>query len=133
MVGIYGNLMTRRNVLAMIRLAKEHGAMVVVGGPEPYSYARSIWTAAPTWWSRGEGELTLEELVPHLLASGQAAADLENSPASPFAAPTASIVGTPARARSTTSTPSRCPTARRSTSDATRRPGAATTARARSR
>ncbi len=69
-VGISGNLMTRRNVLAMTRVAKECGAMVVLGGPEPYSYADQYLARGADVVVRGEGELTLGELVPHLLTHG---------------------------------------------------------------
>src|ERR1700731_279147 len=34
-VGIYGNLMTRRNVLAIAETARAAGCRVVLGGPEP--------------------------------------------------------------------------------------------------
>src|SRR5205823_5431990 len=38
-VGIYTNLMTRRNVVTAIRACKAQGALVVLGGPEPSNYA----------------------------------------------------------------------------------------------
>src|SRR5215218_3478075 len=34
-VGIYGNLMTRQQVLHAVRAAKEVGSLVVLGGPDP--------------------------------------------------------------------------------------------------
>src|SRR5690606_235784 len=37
-VGLYTNLMTKRNILKMLRVAKAHGAKVVLGGPEPPYY-----------------------------------------------------------------------------------------------
>ena len=35
-VGFYVNMLTRRNVLRMIPVARDAGALIVVGGPEPY-------------------------------------------------------------------------------------------------
>jgi radical SAM superfamily enzyme YgiQ (UPF0313 family) len=69
-VGISGNLMTRRNVLAMSQAAKDCGAIVVLGGPEPYSYADEYLARGADVVVKGEGELTLGELVPHLLNHG---------------------------------------------------------------
>ncbi len=37
-VGIYGNLMTRANVLAIARASSEAACRVVAGGPEPANY-----------------------------------------------------------------------------------------------
>ncbi|HEX8683967.1 MAG TPA: radical SAM protein [Ardenticatenaceae bacterium] len=65
-VGIYTNMMTRRNVLKMIRACKENGALVVLGGPEPANYAEEYLTRGADVVVIGEGELTLEELLPHL-------------------------------------------------------------------
>ena len=39
-LGIYANLMTRSNVVETIRVAREAGWRVIVGGPEPGAYAR---------------------------------------------------------------------------------------------
>src|SRR4029453_10763422 len=38
-VGIYTNLMTRRNVLGMIERCRAAGAFVVLGGPDPANHA----------------------------------------------------------------------------------------------
>src|SRR5580693_154624 len=38
-VGIYGNLMTRGNVLGIIAAARAEGWRVMLGGPEPLNYA----------------------------------------------------------------------------------------------
>ena len=94
-VGISGNLMTRRNVLAMTRLAKDQGAIVVLGGPEPYSYHEEYLARGADVVVSGEGELTLAELVPHLL--GQGAENLGHIPGIAFRAPDGDIVETPAR------------------------------------
>src|SRR5882757_7504610 len=38
-LGIYGNLLTRRNVLDVVAVAREAGWVVILGGPEPPNYA----------------------------------------------------------------------------------------------
>ena len=65
-VGISGNLRTRRNVLEMIQIAKRHGAAVVLGGPEPFSYADEYLARGADVVVAGEGEATLAELLPVL-------------------------------------------------------------------
>ncbi len=69
-VGIYATLMTRQNVLEMIRLCKAQGATVVLGGPEPANYAEEYLARGADVVVVGEGELTLEELLPHLARHG---------------------------------------------------------------
>jgi anaerobic magnesium-protoporphyrin IX monomethyl ester cyclase len=69
-VGIYTNLMTRRNVVKMIATAREHGAKVVLGGPEPVNHAEEYLQRGADVIVVGEGELTLEELLPHLARFG---------------------------------------------------------------
>ena len=68
LVGIAVNLMTKRNALAMIALAKQRGVRVVIGGPDPPHHAESYLKAGADVVVVGEGEQTLEELVPALLA-----------------------------------------------------------------
>jgi radical SAM superfamily enzyme YgiQ (UPF0313 family) len=70
LVGLYCNLMTKQNVLTMIRLCRESGATVIVGGPEPASYAEEYLNAGADVIVNGEGELTLEELIPALSKFG---------------------------------------------------------------
>jgi radical SAM superfamily enzyme YgiQ (UPF0313 family) len=65
-VGIYGNLLTRRSVVEMTRMARTGGARVVLGGPEPASYATEYLEHGADVVVSGEGELTLAELLPHL-------------------------------------------------------------------
>jgi radical SAM superfamily enzyme YgiQ (UPF0313 family) len=65
-VGIYCNLMTKQNVLRMIVECRRAGAAVVVGGPEPPNYADHYLTHGANAVVVGEGELTLEELLPRL-------------------------------------------------------------------
>lgn len=69
-VGIYCNLMTKLNVLEMIRYCRSKGSMVIVGGPEPRYYASEFVEHGVDVVVHGEGELTLEELLPHLQARG---------------------------------------------------------------
>jgi radical SAM superfamily enzyme YgiQ (UPF0313 family) len=70
LVGIYCNLMTRTRVLEMIREAKSRGATVIVGGPEPANYAEEYLSRGADVVVDGEGELTLEELIPHIARHG---------------------------------------------------------------
>jgi radical SAM superfamily enzyme YgiQ (UPF0313 family) len=65
-LGIYANLMTRANVIEILGVAKQNGWQVVVGGPEPGAYAREYLEAGADAVVNGEGELTLEELIPAL-------------------------------------------------------------------
>ncbi len=65
-VGLYVNLMTKFNILKMIRIAKDAGAIVVLGGPEPPHYASEYLRHGADIIVRGEGELTLASLLPHL-------------------------------------------------------------------
>ena len=69
-VGIYSNLMTRARVLEVMRAAKEAGGLVVVGGPDPANYLDEYLSRGADVIVIGEGELTLEELVPHLVEHG---------------------------------------------------------------
>lgn len=71
-VGIYTNMMTKRNVLEMVRLCKEAKLKVVLGGPEPPYYAADYLQRGADVIVKGEGELTLAELIPHLARSGTA-------------------------------------------------------------
>lgn len=70
-LGVYANLMTRSNVIEILRVAKECGWQTVVGGPEPGAYVKEYLTAGADVVVIGEGEVTLEELVP-ALQSGNA-------------------------------------------------------------
>lgn len=69
-VGLYTNLMTKFNVLRMIAICKAHGARVVLGGPEPPYYAAEYLARGADLIVKGEGELTLAELLPHLARRG---------------------------------------------------------------
>jgi anaerobic magnesium-protoporphyrin IX monomethyl ester cyclase len=67
-VGVYANLMTRPNVLEILRVAKEAGWQTIVGGPEPGAYSAEYLEAGADVVVIGEGELTVEELLPALRA-----------------------------------------------------------------
>jgi radical SAM superfamily enzyme YgiQ (UPF0313 family) len=71
-VGVYANLMTRSKVLQVISEAKSVGSHVVVGGPDPANYLDEYLSRGADVIVIGEGELTLQELVPHLLENGVA-------------------------------------------------------------
>jgi anaerobic magnesium-protoporphyrin IX monomethyl ester cyclase len=69
-VGIYTNMMTKFNVLDMIRASKEIGAHVILGGPEPPYYAEQYLEYGADVIVVGEGELTLDDLIPALTKDG---------------------------------------------------------------
>ncbi|MFQ6114818.1 MAG: B12-binding domain-containing radical SAM protein, partial [bacterium] len=71
LVGIYCNLMTKPEVLKMIRSCKRVGSTVILGGPEPPYYAEEYIKYGADIVVIGEGELTLEELIPHLQKYGK--------------------------------------------------------------
>jgi radical SAM superfamily enzyme YgiQ (UPF0313 family) len=68
LVGLYCNLMTKQNVLKMIQICRHVGAWVVLGGPEPPHYAEEYLSHGADIVVVGEGEITLAELIPKLLA-----------------------------------------------------------------
>jgi len=65
-LGIYANLMTRRSVVQILQAAKQAGWTTVAGGPEPASYIEEYLAAGADVVVIGEGEVTLEELLPAL-------------------------------------------------------------------
>ena len=69
-VGIHCNLVTRQNVLEMIREAKAVGARVVLGGPEPPLHASEFVRNGAEAVVFGEGEETLAELLATWSESG---------------------------------------------------------------
>lgn len=62
-LGIYGNLMTRQNVLELIAAARASGWFVVLGGPEPPTYPQEYLDSGSHIIVQGEGEVTMEELL----------------------------------------------------------------------
>src|SRR5262245_20493980 len=65
-LGVYANLMTRGSVLQILNAAKQAGWKTIVGGPEPASYIEEYLAAGADVVVIGEGEVTMEELVPAL-------------------------------------------------------------------
>src|SRR5262249_8020910 len=61
--GIYGNLLTRANVLAITARARAAGWRVMLGGPEPSNYADEFLDAGADVIVSGEGERALEYLM----------------------------------------------------------------------
>jgi radical SAM superfamily enzyme YgiQ (UPF0313 family) len=91
-LGISGNLMTRRTVLDILAAAKAAGWTVILGGPEPASYPAEYLEAGGHVIVEGEAEVTLEELLP-ALRSGS----IEGIPGIIFRRPDGSIARTPPR------------------------------------
>jgi anaerobic magnesium-protoporphyrin IX monomethyl ester cyclase len=69
-LGIYTNLITRGNVLAITAEAKRHGWTVVLGGPESANYTEQYLAHGADVVVVGEGEETLAELLPALAKKG---------------------------------------------------------------
>ena len=85
LLGVYGNLLTRANVLAIVQRARAAGWKVVLGGPEPSNYAEQYTAAGANWIVDGEGELALENLLrgplsPEGLIAGEQIPDLDQLP-----------------------------------------------------
>ena len=97
LVGIYVNLMTRRNALKLIAKAKEVGATVVLGGPEPANYAEEYLARGADIIVSGEGEKALEALIPHLSRHGLS--NLDAVPGIHFRGEDGAVVSTPARSQ----------------------------------
>lgn len=69
-VGLYTTLMTKQNVLQMVDFCKSLDITVILGGPEPPHYAEEYLQRGADVVVIGEGELSLEELLPHLAKYG---------------------------------------------------------------
>ena len=94
-LGVYANLMTRSNVVEILAAAKESGWKTVVGGPEPAAYVDEYLSAGADVVVIGEGEITLEELIPALRP--QTIGNLGHIDGIAFRAPDGSIVRTKPR------------------------------------
>jgi radical SAM superfamily enzyme YgiQ (UPF0313 family) len=70
-VGLSANLMTRASVIRMFQHVRAAGAFAVAGGPDPANYPAEYLAHGADVVVLGEGELTFEELVPHLLTRGR--------------------------------------------------------------
>ncbi len=93
-VGIYGTLMTRGGVVEMTRLAKQAGATVVLGGPEPINHAQQYFERGADVIVAGEGELVVERLLRHLPECGLDG--LDEIPGLAFRGPEGSVTRTQA-------------------------------------
>jgi radical SAM superfamily enzyme YgiQ (UPF0313 family) len=62
-LGVYANLMTRKNVIDILGVAHEAGWQTVVGGPEPGAYAQEYLESGADFVVFGEGEITMQELL----------------------------------------------------------------------
>lgn len=69
-LGIYTNLITRRNVVEIVGAARNCGWTVILGGPESASYPEEYLRAGADVIVVGEGETALAELLPVLAAAG---------------------------------------------------------------
>jgi radical SAM superfamily enzyme YgiQ (UPF0313 family) len=87
--------MTRPNVVEILQVAKEAGWRTVVGGPEPGAYIGEYLDAGADVVVIGEGEITLEELVPVLRSNSIDA--LERVKGIAFRAADGSTIRTPPR------------------------------------
>ncbi|HEY2119137.1 MAG TPA: radical SAM protein [Candidatus Acidoferrum sp.] len=72
-LGIYANLMTRKKVVKLLSVARAAGWQTVVGGPEPGAYIDEYLDAGADVVVIGEGEQTLEELIPALRSGSSSA------------------------------------------------------------
>jgi len=96
-VGIYTNLMTRRNVLRIIRAAKASRWTVILGGPEGANYIAEYLDAGADVVVTGEGEMTLTDLLHALPTQGVHRLHAVHGVA--FRDETGAIVNTPTRLR----------------------------------
>jgi anaerobic magnesium-protoporphyrin IX monomethyl ester cyclase len=94
-LGIYANLMTRKRAVEIIKIARAANWKVVVGGPEPGAYIQEYLEAGAEVVVMGEGELTLEELLPALRSNSISA--LSNVNGISFFSEHGHVVQTPAR------------------------------------
>ena len=62
-LGVYGNLLTRRNVVEIAAHARACGWRVILGGPEPSQYAEQYLDAGAEYIVSGEGETTVARLL----------------------------------------------------------------------
>jgi radical SAM superfamily enzyme YgiQ (UPF0313 family) len=69
-LGLYTNLMTRSNILAITAHAKEHGWTVILGGPESANYPAEYLARGADVVVIGEGEEALAELLSALAKCG---------------------------------------------------------------
>lgn len=94
-VGLYSNLMTKLNILQLIRYLKSHGITVILGGPEATFNAEDYINNGADIVVIGEGELTLAETLGCLMKdSGTGLGTVQGIS---FRAEDGSIIRTPPR------------------------------------
>jgi anaerobic magnesium-protoporphyrin IX monomethyl ester cyclase len=96
-LGVYANLMTRKRVVEIVRVAREAGWKTIVGGPEPGAYVREYLEAGADVVVIGEGEITIEELLPALREKSESALAKVNGIA--FMGANGEVLQTPPRAQ----------------------------------
>ncbi len=96
-VGIYANLMTRSNVVEILKVAREAGWKTIVGGPEPGAYALEYLQAGADYVVFGEGELTMQDLLEAFRAG--ATDSCENIPGLAYLDDAGNMHETPQRAQ----------------------------------
>jgi anaerobic magnesium-protoporphyrin IX monomethyl ester cyclase len=69
LVGISAVEITRKTALQICSIAKKHGCLVIVGGPDPVNYRTEYFKSGADWICAGEGENTLLELAEKLRAN----------------------------------------------------------------
>lgn len=69
-VGFYANMMTRRRIIPMIAHCRTLGSRVIVGGPDAANYPDNYLDHGADVVVIGEGERTVEALLPRLSAAG---------------------------------------------------------------
>ncbi|MBT8068453.1 MAG: B12-binding domain-containing radical SAM protein [Gammaproteobacteria bacterium] len=94
-VGIYANMITRRNVSRIIAAANQRGATVVMGGPDPVNYTREYLDIGADVIVVGEGEQTVAALLPAL--KNAPAAELASIPGIVYSGADGEPVTTPPR------------------------------------
>jgi anaerobic magnesium-protoporphyrin IX monomethyl ester cyclase len=70
-LGIYANLMTRKKVVEIVKIASQSGWTTIVGGPEPGAYIQEYLDSGADVVVLGEGEVTMEELLLALRANSR--------------------------------------------------------------
>jgi anaerobic magnesium-protoporphyrin IX monomethyl ester cyclase len=96
-LGVYANLMTRKKVVEILQVAHNAGWKTVVGGPEPGAYIREYLETGADVVVLGEGEATMEELLPVLRGSNRTA--FQNIAGIAFLDETGTLCQTPPRAQ----------------------------------
>ncbi len=94
-VGFYCNLMTRSRLLRLMKVCRQAGSLVIAGGPDAVNYAEEYLSQGADIVVIGEGELTLEELLPHLKTEGPQ--EMEHIHGIVYKKENGEVVRTPAR------------------------------------